>query len=150
MLDIFDVINKAHSRMGHMRIEKTLANTKPMYYSTTYGLCKLFCDNCFVCHEKQLLIPARKGAEQPIISSHFCDCIQVDLIDMRTMRRRDVYDCMEQWIMMVKEHLTGLVYLAAFPKKKANYVASELEKYFGFSGFPHILHMDDSKEFIAT
>jgi hypothetical protein len=53
MLDIFNVINEAHSRMGHLRIEKTLANTKPAYYSTTYALCKLFCDDCFVCHERQ-------------------------------------------------------------------------------------------------
>ena len=51
---------------------------------------------------------------------------------------------------MVKNHSTGLVYLAALPKKKAKYVALELEKYFGFAGFPHILHMDNGKEFIAT
>ncbi len=87
MLDIFDVINKAYCRMGHLRIEKTLANTKPMYYSIMYGLCKIFCDDCFVCHEKQPSIPARKGAKQPIILSHFHDGIQIDLIDMRTMRR---------------------------------------------------------------
>ena len=35
-------------------------------------------------------------------------------------------------------------------QKKAEYVASELEKYFGFAGFPHILHTDNGKEFIAT
>ena len=140
---IFDVINKAHSCMGHMQIEKTLANREPMYYSTTYGLCKLFCDDCFVCHEKQPLIPSRNGAKQPIILSHFRDRIQVDLIDMFTMRRRDVYGCMQRWIMMVKNHSTGLVHLAALPKKKAKYVALELEKYFGFAGFPHILHTDN-------
>ncbi len=52
--------------------------------------------------------------------------------------------------MTVKDHSTGLVYLAALPKKKAEIVASELEKHFGFAGFPHILHTDNGKEFIAT
>jgi IS30 family transposase len=69
---------------------------------------------------------------------------------MRTMRKRDVYGSMQRWIMTVKDHSTGLVYLTALPKKKAEYVASELEKYFGFAGFPHILHTDNGKEFIAT
>jgi hypothetical protein len=73
MLDIFDVIAEAHSRMGHLRIKKTLANTKPTFFSPTYALCKLFCDDCFVCHEKQPSIPALKGAKKPIISSHFRD-----------------------------------------------------------------------------
>ena len=150
MLDIFDIISEAHSRLGHLAIEKTLGNMKPTYYSTTYALCKLFCDDCFVCHEKQPSIPAPKGAKKPIISSHFRDRIQVDLIDMRTMRKRDVYGSMQRWIMTVKDHSTGLVYLAALPQKMSEYVASELEKHFGFAGFPHILHTDNGKEFIAT
>jgi hypothetical protein len=150
MLDIFDIISEAHSRLGHLAIEKTLANCQPTFYSPTYALCKLFCDDCFVCHEKPPSISAPKGAKKPIISSHFRDRIQVDLIDMRTMRKRDVYGLMQRWIMTVKDHSTGLVYLAALPQKKAEYVASELEKYFGFAGFPHILHTDNGKEFIAT
>ena len=150
VLGIFDVIHEAHCRMGHMRIEKTLANCRPQFYSPTYDLCKLYLEDCYVCHEKQPSIPARKGAKKPIISSHFRDRIQVDLIDMRTMRKRDVYGNMQRWIMTVKDHSTGLVYLAALPRKKAEYVAAELEKFFGFCGFPHILHTDNGKEFIAT
>jgi hypothetical protein len=69
---------------------------------------------------------------------------------MRSMRKRDVYGTMQRWIMTVKDHSTGLVYLAPLPRKKAEYVAAELEKYFGFAGFPHILHTDNGKEFIAT
>jgi len=131
VLGIFDVIHEAHCRMGHMRIEKTLANCRPQFYSPTYDLCKLYLEDCYVCHEKQPSIPARKGAKKPIISSHFRDRIQVDLIDMRTMRKRDVYGNMQRWIMTVKDHSTGLVYLAALPRKKAEYVAAELEKFFG-------------------
>ena len=146
MLDIFDVIHEAHCRMGHMRIEKTLANCRPQFFSPTYDLCKLYIEDCYV----QPSIPLRKGAKKPIISSHFRDRIQVDLIDMRTMRKHDVYGLMKRWIMTVKDHSTGLVYLASLPQKKAEYVAAELENYFGFAGFPHILHTDNGKEFIAT
>ena len=62
----------------------------------------------------------------------------------------DVYILMQWWIMTTKrDHSTGLVYLVALPQKRAEFVAIELEKYFGFIGFPHILHTDNDKEFIA-
>ncbi len=140
MLAIFDVIHEAHCRLGHLAIDKTLAATKPAFYSPTYELCKIYCKNCYVCMEKQLTVPQRKGAKKPIISSEFCDRFQVDLIDMRTMRKKDVYGVMQRWIMTVKDHSTGLVYLTVLPRKTAVVVAAEFEKYFGFVGYPHIFH----------
>jgi len=140
MLDIFDVIMEAHCRQGHLKVEKTLANCRPMFHSPTYELCKLFIADCCVCHEKQPIIPERRGAKKPILSSEFRDRVQVDLIDMRSMRKRDVYGRMQRWIMTVKDHATGLVYLCSLPRKTALYVAAELEKYFGFIGYPEIFH----------
>ena len=52
----------------------------------------------------------------------------------------DVYGVMQHWIMTIKDHSTGLVYLATRPRKTAKFVANELEKYFGFVGYPHIFH----------
>jgi hypothetical protein len=72
--------------------------------------------------------------------NYVSDRIQVDLIDMRAMRKKDVYGNMQRWIMTIKDHSTGLVYLCALPRKKAIYVAAELEKYFGLIGFPEIFH----------
>jgi hypothetical protein len=95
MLNIFDVIHDAHCRLGHMKVEKTLANCMLMFYSPTYGLCKLFIADCFVCHEKHPSVPATKGAKKPILLSEFRDCIQVDLINMRAMRKRDIYGNMQ-------------------------------------------------------
>jgi hypothetical protein len=66
------------------------------------------------------------------------------------MSKMDVYGLMQRWIMTVKDHSTGLVYLVALSQKKAYFVAAELEKYSGFIGFPHILHTDNGKEFITT
>jgi hypothetical protein len=48
--------------------------------------------------EKQPTVPPRKVAKKPIISSEFCDRFQVDLIDMRTMRKKDVFGVMQRWI----------------------------------------------------
>ncbi len=76
-------------------------------------------------------MPPTKGAKKPILSSEFRDHIQVDLIDMRAMMKRDIYGNMQHWIMTVKDHSTGLVYLCALPQNKAIFVAAELEKYFG-------------------
>jgi hypothetical protein len=87
MLDIFDVIHEAHSKQGHLKVDKTLANCT-MFYSPTYKLCKLFITDCFICHERYPKVPARKGAKKPILPSEFHNCFQVDLIDMRTMRKK--------------------------------------------------------------
>ncbi len=60
---------------------------------------------------------------------------------MRTMRKKDVYGVVQCWIMTVKDHSTGLVYLTTLPRKTAVFVAAELKKYFGFVGCPHIFHI---------
>jgi hypothetical protein len=57
---------------------------------------------------------------------------------MRAMRKQDIYGNMQCWIMTVKDHSTGLVYLCALSRKKALFVAAELEKYFGLIGYPEI------------
>jgi hypothetical protein len=123
-----------------MKVEKALANCTSMFYSPTYELCKLFIADCFVCHEKHPSVPATKGAKKPILPSKFRDRIQVDLIDMRAMRKRDIHGSMQRWIMTVKDHSTGLVYLCALPRRKASFVAAELEKYFGLINCPEIFH----------
>jgi hypothetical protein len=116
MLAVFDVIHKPHCRLGHLAVDKTLAATKPAFYSPTYELCKIYCKNYYVCMEKQPTVPPRKGAKKPIILSGFRDPFQVDLIDMKTMRKEDVYGVMQRWIMTIKDHSTGLEYLATLPK----------------------------------
>ncbi len=140
MLAVFNVIHEARCRLGHLAVEKTLVATKLAFYSPTCILCKIYCKNCHVWMEKQPTVPPRKGAKKPIILSEFCDHFQVDLIDMRTMRKKDVYGVMQHWIMTVKDHSTGLVYLAALPRKTAVFVANDLENYFSFVGYPQIFH----------
>jgi hypothetical protein len=140
MLDIFDIIQEAHCRQGHLKVEKMLANCTSMFYSPTYELCRLFINNCVVCHEKHSNVLVRKGVKKPILSSKFRNCFQVDLIDIRTMRKRDFYGQMQRWIMTMKDHSTGLVYLCTLLQKKPAFVAAKQEKFFGFDGYPKTFH----------
>ena len=140
MLNVYDAIWESHAKIGHMGHDKTHDACMEAYYSPTQKLVRIFCQDCFVCLEKQPRVQAHKGAKQPIISSNFRDRFQVDLIDMRTIRKEDVYGNTMRWIMTVKDHSTGLIWLAALPYKKASFVAYELEKYFGFVGYPQIFH----------
>jgi len=103
MLNISDIIQDAHCRQGHMKVEKTLANCSSMLYSPTYHLCQLFIPDCFVCHEKHPNVLETKGSKKPILSSEFLDHIQVDLIDMKAMRKWNIYGNMQRWIMTVGE-----------------------------------------------
>jgi hypothetical protein len=68
------------------------------------------------------------------------ELVAVAGIDMRTMRKRDVYGQMQRWIITVKDNATGLVYLCALPRKRTAFVAAELEKFFGFVHYPEIFH----------
>ena len=54
-----------------------------------------------------------------------------------------------RWILTVKDHSTGLIYLSSLPFKEARFVAYKLERYFGFVGYPQIFHTDNRKEIIA-
>jgi hypothetical protein len=45
---------------------------------------------------------------------------------MRTIRKKDMYGVMQHWIMTVKDHSTGLVYLSVLPRKTAVFLAVKL------------------------
>jgi hypothetical protein len=100
MLDIFDVINKAHCQLGHLAVDKTHQAMKPMYYSPTQELCKIYYKNCYTCMEKPPVVPPQKGTKNPIILSKFCDHFHVDLSDMSTQRKVDLYGTVQHWIML--------------------------------------------------
>jgi len=63
-------------------------------------------------------VPPTKGAKKPILSSEFRDCIQVDLIDMRAMMKRDIYGNMQHWIMTVKIIQLGWCIFVRFHRRR--------------------------------
>ncbi len=54
-----------------------------------------------------------------------------------------------RWLLVVKDHFTGLSYLAAIPKKQLSFVAHELCVMFGLCGYPSIFHIDNGTEFTS-
>ena len=51
--------------------------------------------------------------------------------------------------MTVKDHFSSLTYIASLPRKRAKYVAYELDHLFGLIGYPSIFYTDNGKEFVA-
>jgi hypothetical protein len=86
-----------------------------------------------------------KGSVTPIRSAHYRDRMQVDLIDMRTCRRKNPFGLLMQYVVVCKDHFTGFMAAARIPRKRASYVAYVLTDIFGHFGFPRILHTDNGK-----
>ncbi len=53
------------------------------------------------------------------------------------------------WILILKDHATSLVYLCLLTRKRANLIAYKLQEIFGIIGYPMIFHTDNGKEFTA-
>jgi hypothetical protein len=54
-----------------------------------------------------------------------------------------------RWILVIKDHATGFIYLCALPRKQADLVARKLQEIFGVIGYPKIMHSNNGKEFKA-
>ena len=110
---------------------------------------RVFYQTCSVCMEKNPIIKASKGARKPILPHAWRDRFQVDLIDMRKFAQPNIYGVIQRWLMTIKDHSTGFTAVFSLPRKKAKYVAFELEKYFGIVGYPTIFHTDNGNKFTA-
>ena len=84
-----------------------------------------------------------------LVNFVIASCKAIDFIDYCTNEQRNVYGQVMRWIMVVKDHFTGLCYLRAIPNKNAKYVCFELNSLFGLIGYPHIFHTDNGSEFTA-
>ena len=58
-----------------------------------------------------------KGSRKPIKSKTFRERFQFDLIDFCKLRMRDPFGVLMHWILVIKDHATGFIYLCALPRK---------------------------------
>jgi transposase InsO family protein len=94
------------------------------------------------------VIAPQKGSRKPAIRSNkFRERFQVNLIHVHKLQKKNPYGVLMWWIITVKDHATGLVYVVCIPRKRVSFVAHKLEKLFGFIGYPYIFHTDNGKEF---
>ena len=103
---IFEAIYFMHSEKGHMKIQPTYQKAASIYANITYKQVQEFIALCPICNSQNPTIAPTKGARNPIVSEHFRDRGQLDLIDMRKRRVRDVNGVMMRWLISFKDHLT--------------------------------------------
>jgi hypothetical protein len=144
--EIFDKIRNIHT---HSRGRKTFERVSSVYWNITHALCDCFVELCPICCMKNPPKNKRVGARCPIISGHFRDRFQVDLIDYSMDKRRDHNGVLMSYLLVVKDHFTQFVWTKPLPRKEPKCIAMELEHFFSFFGYPQIFHTDNGPEFIA-
>jgi hypothetical protein len=148
--EVFDCIDEWHQSNGHMGQERILGHCKEKYFNITLQeIIKYYYKMCPVCMKKNPVTQPARGSRKPIRSLHFRDRFQIDLIDFCKLRKRDLFGVFMCWVLVIKDHATGVVYLCALPTKHPNLVAYKMHEIFGIIGFPKIFHTDNGKEFAA-
>jgi transposase InsO family protein len=149
MEEVFDAIDEWHRGNNHMGQERTWTYCRDKYFNITQKLVKHDWETCIVYCKKNPATKPTKGSRKPIKSKTFRERFQFDLIDFCKLRKRDPFGVLMRWILVIKDHATGFIYLCALPRKQANLVACKLEEIFGVIGYPKIMHSDNGKEFRA-
>ncbi len=147
---IFDAINEWHrDGGGHFGSERTWTHCREKYWNCTQNLVRLFCELCPECFSRNPRIKTVKGSRKPIKSKKFRERFQIDLIDMRKLRKRNPYGVLMRWVITIKDHATGYTMIDCIPRKTARNVAHVLQLFFGHIGYPFIFHTDNGKEFVG-
>ncbi|CAM4847562.1 unnamed protein product [Rotaria magnacalcarata] len=139
----YEKIYECHIAVGHSGRDKTWAEIKTRYAGIPQQTISIFINMCDVCQTRRSFPKATSG--KPIISVGFLTRLQVDLIDMRSMKH-DGFN----FIMHAKDHFTKFSWLFALPSKEAHHVALHLRNLFYTFGPPKILQSDNGKEFVAN
>ena len=135
------------SGIVNMGEERTWGYCRDKYYNVSQALVAHYCKTCLTCMQKNPATKQQKGSRKPILSWWFCLRFQVDLMNMRKLHKRDPFGVMMRWILTVKDHATGSVFLCALPRKRADFVAYKLQEFFGVIGYPIIFQQ---KSFYAS
>jgi hypothetical protein len=114
---VFDAIDDWHRGNGHMGQERTWKFCRDKYWNVTEKCVRIYSETCLVCMKKNPPTKNVKGSIKPIQSWQFRDRFQIDLIDFRKLRKRDPFGVLMRWVMTLKDHATGFVYLCALPRK---------------------------------
>ena len=119
--------------------ERTLTFCRQKYYSISQALVDHYSKTCIVWVKKNPVIEPAKGSRKPIKSPTSRERFQFDLIDFCKLRKRDPFGVIMHWILVIKDHATGFIYLCALPRKRADLVAYKLQKIFGVIPPDHAL-----------
>ncbi|CAF4046187.1 unnamed protein product [Rotaria sordida] len=143
--EIFDIIQNAHTAIGHRGIKYTMKEIKKKYINITEKQIKLFLSGCYECKVKRSKPKhSSKLVINPITSNDFNSRGQVDLIDMQSCP-----DGPYKFILNYQDHFTKFCSLKPLKPKTAAEVAYQLLDIFTTFGAPEILQSDNGREFVA-
>ena len=148
--EVFYAIDDWHQGQTHLGQERTWTYCLvDKYYNVSQELVKHYCQTCIFCLKKNPVTKPAKRSRKPIRSLHYRERFQINLIDFRKLRKREPFGVLKHWIMTLKDHATGFIYLCALPRKRANLVAYKLQENFCVIGSPKICHTDNGKKLTA-
>jgi hypothetical protein len=127
--ELFDAINEWHHHNGTLGQERTWEFCRTKYWNVTQDHVKHDCMTCFACLKKNPITKKLKGSIKPIFSRNFRDRFQVDLVDFCRLRKRDPFGVLMHWVMVIKDHATGLTYICALPRKQAIWLHTNSKRY---------------------
>jgi hypothetical protein len=135
---VFSAIDEWHRGNGHVGMERTSTYCQEQYFNCTQRLVRIYCATCFTCMRKNPITKSARGSRKPILLKEFCDRFQLDLIDFCKLRKRDPFGVLMRWVLTIKDHCTGLVYLCALPRKCPKLAVYKLQEIFGSIGYPMV------------
>jgi hypothetical protein len=144
---VFNALDEWHHGNGHVGMERTSIYCQEQYLDCTQRIVRMYCTTCFTCMRKNPITTPARVSRKPILSKAFCDRFQLDLIDFCKLRKHDPFAVLMCWVLMIKDHCTGRVYLCAPPCKRPKLVVYKLQEIFGSIGYLKIFHTDNGKEF---
>ncbi len=119
---LFDAIDEWHRGNDHVGMERTATYCQEKHFNCTQRLVRIYCLTCFVCMRKNPVTKLANVSRKPILSQNFCGRFKIDLIDSCKLRKCEPFDVLMRWVMTIKDHCTGLVYLCALPRKCPKFV----------------------------
>lgn len=144
---IYDTIKEAHSAAGHKGEKTTYRFIKKhsKVGNVSMRLIKAFIANCSSCQQRRKALCPKKVVIQPIISSHFGERVQVDLINMSSEKHPGGWN----YILNYQDHATKFIILRPLKTKKSEEVSACIKDIMYLFGPPSILHTDNGGEFVS-
>jgi hypothetical protein len=147
--NVFEAIDEWHQGSNQLGSERTWMYCKNTFWNISQEHVRIYLKMCLICMKKNLITRTFKGSCKPIFSKSFCDRFQLDIVNFQALRKLDPFGVLMRWVLTIKDHATGLMYLCALPRKHPDLVTYKLQEIFGVIGYPKIFHMDIGKEFTA-
>jgi hypothetical protein len=149
---IFDAIYAAHMCVGHMGVKSTGQMGRQTVWNMPEKYVTMYIKGCEICKQRKTKQEQEHKVGSPLEGTLATDCpnkyrdlFQVDFIDMNYNPKRNSFGVMN-WVVIVRDHFTGIVFLDCIPKKTPNFVVIVLERAFGILGFPQAMTICDGLE----